>query len=55
MPVYFVMRDRRGVGLEGKGGGEELVGIEEGETINQYILYGKLSIVNRRKKFLLPR
>ena len=29
----FLMRDRKGVDLEGKGGGEELGGINGGKTV----------------------
>lgn len=41
MPVYFVMRARKGVDLDGKEGGENLRGVSErgGETIIR--VYGK--------------
>lgn len=39
MPVYFVMRARKGVDLDGKEGGENLRGVVGGETIIR--VYGK--------------
>ena len=39
MSVCFLKRDRKCVDLDGRGGGEDLVGV--GGTISQYVLYEK--------------
>jgi hypothetical protein len=48
VPVCFLRRDRKGVHLYGRGGGEKLGGIEGGETvISTYCM--KKSIFKKRK------
>jgi hypothetical protein len=44
------MRDRKGVDLEGRGGGEELGGVEGGKTIIGIYCTREESILNKRKK-----
>lgn len=48
MPICFITRDRKGVDLNRRGGGEERESVEGGETY-QNILCEK-SIFNKRKK-----
>ena len=45
----FLMRDRKGVDLDGRRGGEELGGVEGGETIIRIYYVRKKSIFNKRK------
>jgi hypothetical protein len=45
----FLMRDRRGLDLVGKGGGKELGGVEGGETVNQIYCRKKEFIFNLKK------
>ena len=33
MPVGFIMRERKGVNLDGRGGREDLGGVRGGETV----------------------
>jgi hypothetical protein len=47
--MYFLIRERKGVGLDGKGGEMELEGVMEGET-RQNTLYKY--VFNKRKKCL---
>lgn len=49
MLMYFLIRERKGVGLDGKGGEMELEGVMEGET-RQNTLYKY--VFNKRKKCL---
>lgn len=35
MLMYFLIRERKGVGLDGKGGEMELEGVMEGETVDR--------------------
>lgn len=38
---YFLVRDRRGSGFGGIGGGQKVGGVEGGETLNRYIVWEK--------------
>lgn len=44
------MGDRKGVGMDGKGDREELVGVEGGEAMIEIYYVNKESIFNKRKK-----
>lgn len=44
------MRGKKGMDLEGKRGGEELGGVEEGETVIRVYCMVKQSIFNKRGK-----
>lgn len=46
-PVYFPMRDRKGMDADGRGGGEELGRVEGGETIKNIYYMRKESIFNK--------
>lgn len=47
MPVCFLMKERKGVGLDGRGT-EENLGGTRGRNHNHNIVY-KISILNKRK------
>ena len=47
----FLMRDRKGVDLEGRRGGKELGGVVGGETIVMIYYMTKEYIFNKRKTF----
>lgn len=53
MPICFLGRDRKGVELDRRGGGEELEEIEGGEAVVR-IYHIKICIFNKRKKLEEP-
>lgn len=38
LPVCFLMRDRKKVDMDGRGGGKELVGVRRGNHKQNYIM-----------------
>lgn len=52
MDVCFLKRDRKGVDLDGKGCGEDLVGF--GRTVSQYVLHEKNLLEQKGSKKKLP-
>lgn len=49
MFVYFLIGDRKEVDSDGRGGREELGGVEGGKKHNHDLLCKKISIFNKRK------
>lgn len=49
MPIYFLMRERKKVGLDVRGGREKLGGIEGGETLTKIYCMKKIIFFNKRK------
>ena len=50
---YFLMKDRKGVDLDGRGGGEELGGVEGGEIIIKIYYIRTKSIFSKNKQYFL--
>jgi len=48
--LFFLMRDRKGVDPERRGGGEDLGGVKGGETVIRIYRMRKESIFNKRNK-----
>lgn len=46
------MGDRKGVDLDGRAGGKKLGGVEGGSTIIRIYYVRKMTIFNKRKKYL---
>lgn len=46
MPVGFIMRERKGVNFDGRGGREDLGGVGGGETVIGIGIYCKKIIFN---------
>lgn len=49
MPVCFLRRHKKDVTPDGRRGGEGWVDLGQGEKTNQNILYGKMSVSDKRK------